>query len=72
MPIDRFVLIVVIVLAAAGVTVAVAAWVQAAFTLPGIALAVAAPALLVAYVVVRIIAERLKNRDDDHYDRIDR
>jgi membrane protein implicated in regulation of membrane protease activity len=71
MPLDKFVLILVIVIAAAGLTVWVGTMVVASFQLPGGWL-VLIPAALVAYVVWRVIAERLRNRDDDHYDRIEK
>lgn len=71
MPLDRFVLILVIVIGAAGVTVWLGTMVAAAVELPGGWL-VFLPAALVAYVVWRVIAERLANRDDDHYDRIEK
>jgi len=72
MPLDRFVLMVVLVLAAAGLTVAAAAWLSASAQLPWLGLALLLPAGLAAYVVVRVISDRLRNREDDHYDRIDR
>ena len=59
----------VIVIAAAGVTVWLAALAFAAFEVPGAGLAFI-PAALVAYVVWRVIAERLQNAEDDHYDNI--
>lgn len=71
MPLDKFVLILVIVIAAAGLTVWVGTMVVASFQLTGGWL-VFIPAALVAYVVWRVIAERLRNRDDDHYDRIEK
>jgi len=72
MPLDRFVLMLVIVLAAAGVTVLAAVWLSATATLPWLGFALLLPVGLVAYLVVRVISDRLRNRDDDHYDRIDR
>jgi membrane protein implicated in regulation of membrane protease activity len=72
MPLDRFVLLIVIVLAAGGLTVTAAAWVSASAQLPWLGLAMLLPAGMVAYVLVRVISDRLRNRDDDHYDRIDR
>ena len=71
MPLDKFVLILVIVLAAAGLTVWVATFVAAAYQLPVVWTALL-PAGLVAYVVWRVISERLRNRDDDKYDRIEK
>lgn len=71
MPLDRFVLILVVVIAAAGLTVWIASFVAAAWQLPFVWTAVI-PAALVAYVVWRVIAERIGNREDDHYDRIEK
>jgi membrane protein implicated in regulation of membrane protease activity len=71
MPLDKFVLLLVIVVAAAGLTVWVAAMALAAFQVPGAGLAFI-PAALVAYVVWRVIADRLKNAEDDHYDKIEK
>ena len=70
MPLDRLVLILVIVFAAAAATVWLAAIVSAAFAVPFGWLGTI-PALLVAYVVWRVVAERLGSREDDHYDRME-
>lgn len=72
MPLDRLVLILVVVIAAAALTVGVAVWAATLFELPAIALGSAIPGLLLAYVAWRVIAERLRNSEDDHYDRIPR
>ncbi|MCR9087107.1 MAG: hypothetical protein NXH97_10230 [Rhodobacteraceae bacterium] len=72
MPLDRFVLILVVVIVAAALTVGVAVWAAAAFQLPAVALAAAAPGLLLAYVAWRVIADRLGNAEDDYYDRTPR
>ena len=70
MPLDRFVLIIVCVVAAAGATVWAGALLLASTQLPPLfGLAVAGVLALVAYVIWRIIAERLGNKEDDHYDR---
>lgn len=72
MPLERLVLILVIVLAAAGLTVLAAAFLLSAITLPAWAtLGAAIPAALLLYIVIRAIGERLANREDDHYDEID-
>tara|TARA_R110002095_G_scaffold209391_2_gene195891 strand:- start:156 stop:377 length:222 start_codon:yes stop_codon:yes gene_type:complete len=73
MSLDRFVLILIIVVVAAGATIwlgwllliiiGVSPWAGMAFALP---------TALVAYVVVRVIRERLSNREDDHYDGIEK
>lgn len=70
MPLDRFVLILVCVIAAAGVTVWLAALVAAAFQVPVVA-TVLVPIVLAAYVLWRVIAERVGNKEEDHYDRMD-
>ncbi|MCK0167098.1 hypothetical protein MWU52_06005 [Jannaschia sp. S6380] len=70
MPLDRLVLILVIVVAAAAATIWLAAIVAASFAMP-IGLGALIPAILVGYVVWRVVADRLNSRDDDHYDRMD-
>lgn len=72
MPLDKLVLILVCVVIAAGVTVWVGASLAAAIQLPGVGLAALIPAALVGYVVWRVIAERLSNSEDDHYDNIEK
>lgn len=72
MPLDKFVLILVIVIAAAGATVWVAGVLVSAMNMPGLGLAVLIPAGLVAFVVWRVIADRISNREDDHYDHIEK
>lgn len=73
MPLDRLVLILVIVLAAAGGTVWVALlFVSASQISPLAAVLTALPVALGLYVVWRVVSERLSNRDDDHYDKIEK
>lgn len=72
MPLDRFVLIILIVMVAAGVTVALALWVATLFNLPAAALSVAIPISLIVYVIWRVIADRLSNDEDNYYDRTPR
>jgi len=71
MPLDKFVLLIVIVMVAAGITVWVSAMVMASLQIPGGWL-VFVPAALVGYVVWRVIADRLGNAEDDHYDHIEK
>lgn len=72
MPLDKFVLIVVVVLAAAGITVWVATTqAMAAFQVQGGEL-VFIPVALVGYIVWRVISERLSNKEDDRYDHIEK
>lgn len=70
MPLDRLVLIIVIVLAAAGLTVWVGAWLAASFVTP-LAWLVAVPFLLAAYILIRVISDRVSSSEDDHYDRME-
>jgi membrane protein implicated in regulation of membrane protease activity len=73
MPLDRLVLILVVVLAAAGATVWVGALVAASWALhPAAPLVALLPTALVAFVLWRVVAERLSSREDDRYDRIRR
>lgn len=72
MPLDRFVLVLVLVLAAAGVTVWIAAMGAAFADLPRVGLGVAAVAALLAYVLARVIADRVRSDTDDRYDRTGR
>lgn len=67
MPLDRFVLILFIVLVAAGATIWLGAIIAASFAVP-FGLVALLPAALVGYVAFRVISERLNNSDDDHYD----
>ena len=71
MPLDKFVLILVAVIAAAGLTIWLATLVAAAVQIPFGWLA-AVPVMLVIYVGWRVIADRLGNREDDHYDGIEK
>lgn len=73
MPLDRLVLILVAVIAAAGLTIWIAGMLLAAFSLnPVLSIAVLLLIALVLYIVVRVINDRLSNREDDHYDRIEK
>lgn len=71
MPLDKFVLILVIVVAAAGGTVWLGMLVTASIQVPGGAF-LFIPAALVAFVVWRVLADRIGNSEDDHYDRIEK
>lgn len=72
MPLDKFVLLLVVVIAAAGITVWLATLAMAALQLGGLGWLVFVPVALVVYVVWRVISERLNNAEDDHYDRIEK
>ncbi|PTQ68592.1 hypothetical protein [Celeribacter persicus] len=71
MALDKFVLIVVAVLATVGITfwllTLLAATLQLAF---GWLLLI--PAGIAGYVVWRVIEDRLRNAEDDHYDKIEK
>ena len=71
MPLDRFVLLIVIVVAAAGATIWLVGLIAAGLATP-IGWFAAIPAALVAYVAWRVVSDRLKNAEDDHYDRIEK
>ncbi|CUH28622.1 hypothetical protein JSE7799_00817 [Jannaschia seosinensis] len=70
MPLDRLVLILVIVVLAAMATVWLGALVAASASFP-FGLALLLPASLLAYVIWRVVADRIRSRDDDHYDRME-
>ena len=72
MPLDKFVLILVSVVAAAAVTVWVGTLVMASLQVPVAGWLMFIPAMLVGYVVWRVIADRLGNSEDDHYDSIEK
>lgn len=71
MPLDKFVLILVIVIGAAGLTVWVATLASAALQMQ-VGWLVLVPAALIFYVGFRVVADRLSNKDDDHYDGIEK
>ena len=68
MPTEKYVLILVSVLAAAGVTVGIGIIISRGFDLTTIGWVGLLPIFLGGYVIWRIISERLSNRDDDYYD----
>lgn len=70
MPLDKLVLVIACVLIAACATIWISTLVLAAFSVPFAALALI-PAALVGYVVFRVIAERVGNAEEDHYDKMD-
>ncbi len=72
MPLDRLVLIVVAVVAAAALTVWIAATLSAVLAFPGWSMLALIPVALVAYVLVRVVAERVGSEEDDRYDRVER
>jgi membrane protein implicated in regulation of membrane protease activity len=70
MPLDRLVLIVFCVLVCAGAAFWVSALLLAAIHVPFAGLALL-PAAFAGYVIYRVISERLRSREDDHYDRME-
>ena len=72
MPLAPLVLVMVLVITAAAVTVGLGALISAAFELPGLGLLSAIPVALVAYVLVRVIGDRVRSAEDRHYDRIEK
>ena len=71
MPLDRFVLILVIVIAAAGVTVWLGTLIAVSVEVP-FGWLVLIPAALIAYVVWSVVADRVGNEEEDRYDGIER
>ncbi|MEM8850806.1 MAG: hypothetical protein AAGE03_12320 [Pseudomonadota bacterium] len=69
MPLDRFVLIIVIVLVAAGATIWLGALVATAVAIPLGWLAIL-PAAIAAFILWRVVADRVTSAEDDHYDRM--
>ncbi len=72
MPLDKFVLLIVVVVAAAAATVWVGAMVVAAIQVPIAGPIFILPGALIGYVLWRVVSERLKNKEDDHYDSIEK
>ena len=72
MPLDKFVLMLVAVIAAAGATVWVAMTIFATFAAPPSGWLALIPIALVAYIAWRVISDRIRNAEDDRYDRIER
>ncbi|MEL6681523.1 MAG: hypothetical protein AAFQ09_02625 [Pseudomonadota bacterium] len=72
MPLDRLVLIIVCVLAAAAVTVYVGVAVLASTQMPPlIGFAILSGIAMACDIAWRVISERLGNKEDDHYDRFE-
>ncbi len=73
MPLDKLILIIVTVIAAAGATIWIA---TALFATSQFGIFATLPVLLigslVCYVAWRVISERLRNKEDDHYDKFDK
>jgi len=72
MPLDKLVLIIICVIVAAGLTIWLGVLFFAALENPQIGFVAVLPIALIGYIVWRVIAERMKNKEDDHYDRIEK
>ena len=70
MPLDKLVLILVCVIAAAAATIWIGSLLFATLSLPALGFALI-PVVLVVYILWRVIAERLGNKTEDHYDEMD-
>lgn len=72
MSLDRIMLIVVCIVGAVGLsTWFIGAFVAVQVVSPLLKFVVVAFAILVIYVIWRLLAERLNNPDEDHYDNMD-
>jgi membrane protein implicated in regulation of membrane protease activity len=67
MPLDRLVLILVLVIVAGAVTIWLGAVIATSVAVPPAGL-ILLPAGAVAYIVWRVVSDRLKERRDDRYD----
>ena len=73
MPLAKFVLLLIIVVSAAGLTVAFGTLMAGLLNVsPSMALATFMPLAALAYIVWRVISDRLSNAEDDKYDQIQR
>ena len=71
MPLDRLVLIIVCVIAAAAATVWLGTLIAASVSVPFGWLTLI-PGALIAYIAWRVIAERVGNEEEDRYDNVER
>ncbi len=71
MPLDKFVLILVLVVVGAAATVWLGALIAASVQLPALGAVLALPALLLLFVVWRVVSERLRSRGE-RYDRLEK
>ncbi|NSX55830.1 hypothetical protein [Parasulfitobacter algicola] len=72
MPLDKFVLILGCVIGGAAVTIWLGTLLIAMFQIPFIGPVVLIPAILVGYVIWRVVADRVGNAEEDHYDSIEK
>ncbi len=72
MPLEKLVLILVVVAAAAGATIWIGAALMTGFSInPMVGIGVLSILTLAAYLVFRVVSERLNSPDDDHYDNME-
>ncbi len=71
MKLEKLVLIIVVVLGAMILSGWIATLILTALAVPAAWLAVL-PAALVGYIAWRVVEDRLKSSEDDHYDRIEK
>ena len=70
MPLDKLVLIIFTVVAAAGGTIWLMTVLLASLQVPGAAVIIFPIVFMGLYVLYRVIAERTSNKEDDYYDNI--
>ena len=70
MPLDKLVLIIFTVIAAAGGTIWLMTVLLASLQVPGAAVIIFPIVFMGLYVLYRVIAERTSNKEDDYYDNI--
>ncbi|MGB3555101.1 MAG: hypothetical protein WBA25_10735 [Jannaschia sp.] len=70
MPLDRIVLLIVIVIVAAGASIWLGAIVVAATAIP-VGWIALLPVALAGWIGWRVISDRVSNAEDDHYDRME-
>ena len=72
MPLDKLILILFCVMTGAGVTIWLVTLILAsAIVHPALAFAPLSVAALGAYILVRVLGERVNNPEEDHYDKMD-
>lgn len=71
MPIDRLVLIIVVVLGAVGVTFWLGMMILASLNVPFLWINVII-AFIAGYIAWRVLEDRLSNTEDDYYDKIEK
>ena len=72
MALDKFALILVVVIAAAGVIIWLGMLLVATMQWSFGVMAVLVPGALVGYIAFRVLMDRMKSSEDDYYDRIEK